>query len=79
MVAGLDTGGTTINATVLDAAGEFLIQEMAETPSCVREGPDKAVEALAGALLVALSGLASRSGPCAPSAWTRRAQSPPRA
>lgn len=50
VVAGLDTGGTTINATVLDAGGRFLVGEMAETPSCVREGPDKAVEALARSL-----------------------------
>jgi glucokinase len=50
LVAGLDAGGTTINATVLDAGGRFLVEEMAESPSCVREGPDKAVEALAQAL-----------------------------
>lgn len=50
VVAGLDSGGTTINATVLDAAGRFLVEEMAESPSCVREGPDKAIEALAEAL-----------------------------
>ena len=49
-VAGLDAGGTTINATLLDAAGRFLVEEMAESPSCVREGPDKAIEALAEAL-----------------------------
>ncbi len=48
-VAGLDTGGTTINATVLDAAGLFLVEEMAESPSLVREGPVKAVDALARA------------------------------
>jgi len=54
VVAGLDTGGTTINATVLDAAGRFLVAEMTETPSCVREGPDKAVEALAAALQAVL-------------------------
>jgi glucokinase len=46
-VVGLDTGGTTINATVLDSAGQFLVTELAESPSCVREGPDKAIEALA--------------------------------
>ncbi len=50
VVAGLDSGGTTINATVLDSAGRFLVSEMAESPSCVREGPDSAVEALAHAL-----------------------------
>jgi glucokinase len=47
VVAGLDSGGTTINATLLDSAGCFLVEEMAESPSCVRDGPDKAIEALA--------------------------------
>ncbi|HXW43474.1 MAG TPA: ROK family protein [Streptosporangiaceae bacterium] len=50
VVVGLDTGGTTINATVLDAAGRFLVSEMAESPSSVREGPDKAIEALGRSL-----------------------------
>src|SRR5215469_8002930 len=50
VVAGLDVGGTTINATVLDATGRFLVGEMVESPSFVREGPDKAIEALARAL-----------------------------
>jgi glucokinase len=59
VVAGLDAGGTTINATVLDAAGRFLVEEMAESPSCVREGPDKAIEALAQALadVLAVTGI----------------------
>lgn len=58
-VVGLDVGGTTINATVLDSAGHFLVEEMAESPSFVREGPDKAIEALARALddVLALSGV----------------------
>lgn len=50
VVAGLDVGGTTINATVLDSAGRFLVEEMVESPSFVREGPGKAIEALARAL-----------------------------
>jgi len=50
VVAGLDVGGTTINATVLDAVGRFLVEEMLESPSLVREGPDKAIEALSHAL-----------------------------
>jgi predicted NBD/HSP70 family sugar kinase len=50
VVAGLDVGGTTINATLLDSTGRFLVAEMAEAPSLVREGPDKAIEALAGSL-----------------------------
>jgi glucokinase len=54
VVAGLDVGGTTINATLLDAAGRFLVTEMAECHSCVRDGPDKAIEALTRALEDAL-------------------------
>lgn len=49
IVVGLDTGGTTNNATVLDASGAFLVAEMCELPSRVREGPEVAVEALAEA------------------------------
>jgi glucokinase len=47
VVAGLDCGGTTINATVLGADGRFLVGELVESASCVRDGPDKAIEALA--------------------------------
>jgi glucokinase len=50
VVAGLDSGGTTINATVLDATGRFLVEEMAESPSLVRDGPHEAIEALARSL-----------------------------
>jgi glucokinase len=50
VVAGLDVGGTTINATLLDSTGQFLVAEMAESPSLVREGPEKAIEALARSL-----------------------------
>jgi glucokinase len=50
VVAGLDTGGTTINATVLDSAGKFLVEEMAESPSLVQEGPDLAIDSMARAL-----------------------------
>jgi predicted NBD/HSP70 family sugar kinase len=46
VAVGLDNGGTTNNATVVDAAGRFLIDRLQETPSRVREGPDVAVEAL---------------------------------
>jgi glucokinase len=49
-VAGLDIGGTTINATVLDSGGRFLVAQLAESPSFVRDGPDKAIEAMARAL-----------------------------
>jgi glucokinase len=50
VVVGLDNGGTSNNATVLDASGRFLVDRLVETPSRVREGPDVAVEALAEAL-----------------------------
>jgi glucokinase len=47
VVVGLDNGGTTNNATVLDATGKFLVDALVETPSRVREGPAVAVGALA--------------------------------
>ena len=50
VVVGLDNGGTTNNATVLDRAGRFLVDRLVECPSCVHEGPGQAIEALAGAL-----------------------------
>jgi glucokinase len=50
VVIGLDNGGTKNNATVLDAAGRFLVDRMVETPSRVLEGPRIAVEALAEAM-----------------------------
>jgi predicted NBD/HSP70 family sugar kinase len=50
VVVGLDNGGTCNNATVLDASGRFLVDHLVETPSCVQDGPDVAVEALAQAL-----------------------------
>src|SRR3954447_7890460 len=50
VVAGLDNGGTSNNATVLDASGRFLVDRLVEVPSCVREGPGPAVEALVMAL-----------------------------
>jgi glucokinase len=50
VVAGLDSGGTTINATVLDSGGRFLVADMAESPSCVLDGPETAIAALARSL-----------------------------
>ncbi len=50
VVVGLDNGGNSNNATVLDASGKFLVDRMAETPSRVQEGPAVAVEALVLAL-----------------------------
>jgi predicted NBD/HSP70 family sugar kinase len=46
VTVGIDNGGTTNNGTVLDSSGKFLVAEMAELPSLVREGPDKAIGAL---------------------------------
>jgi predicted NBD/HSP70 family sugar kinase len=46
VVVGLDNGGTTINATVLDCTGRFLVDRLVETPSRVGEGPAVAIEAL---------------------------------
>jgi predicted NBD/HSP70 family sugar kinase len=54
VVVGLDNGGTTNNATVLDSGGRFLVDEMVECPSCVRDGPDKAIEALERSLELVL-------------------------
>ncbi|GAA1786767.1 glucokinase [Luedemannella flava] len=57
-VVGLDVGGTAINATVLDANGDFLVDRLVEIPSRVLEGPRVAVEALADAManVLALTG-----------------------
>lgn len=59
VVVGLDNGGTSDNGTVLDADGQFLIDRMAEVPSLVREGPDKAIQALVDCVdqVLALSGV----------------------
>lgn len=46
VVVGLDNGGNKNSATVLDASGRFLINELIERPSLVLEGPVKAVDAL---------------------------------
>jgi glucokinase len=49
-VAGLDNGGTSNSATILDDSGRFLVDRLVESPSRVREGPVVAVEALVAAL-----------------------------
>src|SRR5207253_1502122 len=46
VVVGLDNGGTSNNGTILDSSGRFLLDRMAEVPSEVREGPDKAIRSL---------------------------------
>src|ERR1700723_1995068 len=50
VVVGLDNGGTTNNGTILDSEGGFLLDQMAEVPSNVREGPDKAIQSLIDAV-----------------------------
>jgi predicted NBD/HSP70 family sugar kinase len=50
VVVGLDNGGTSNNATVLDSAGRFLVDGMVEAPSRVREGPEIAIAALVESL-----------------------------
>jgi glucokinase len=58
VVVGIDNGGTTNNATVLDTSGRFLVDTLIEAPSRVLEGPHVAVEALAEAFeaILALTG-----------------------
>jgi predicted NBD/HSP70 family sugar kinase len=46
VVVGLDNGGNKNNATVLEAAGRFLVDRLFERPSRVTEGPEVAVQAL---------------------------------
>lgn len=50
VVVGLDNGGTSNNATVLDLSGRFLVDRLVETPSRVTEGPTVAVRAMVHAL-----------------------------
>jgi len=72
VVVGLDNGGNCNSATVLDGLGRFLVDRLVESPSRVREGPDVAIEALAGALdhVLGITGL--RGSRCAQSALGRR-------
>jgi predicted NBD/HSP70 family sugar kinase len=46
VAVGIDNGGTKNNGTVLHSGGRFLVDTMAELPSLVQEGPDKAIQAL---------------------------------
>jgi len=50
VVVGLDNGGTSNNATVLDSRGHFLVDRLVENGSFVHEGPAAALSALASAL-----------------------------
>jgi len=60
VTVGIDNGGTTNNGTVLDREGHFLVETMAELPSLVREGPDKAIPALVDSFdkVLAMTGVA---------------------
>ena len=49
-MVGLDNGGTSNNATVVDSGGRFLVDRLVESPSHVRQGPAVAVEALVQAM-----------------------------
>ncbi len=62
-VVGLDVGGTSTNATVLDTRGVFLIDHLVETPSRVLDGPDAAIDALVKAMdqVLKLAGTAASS------------------
>ncbi|RUL92982.1 ROK family protein [Verrucosispora sp. FIM060022] len=59
VVVGIDNGGTSNNATVLTLDGRFLVDQLVETPSEVRAGPQAAVEAMARSFdgVLALTGL----------------------
>jgi glucokinase len=50
VVVGIDNGGTSNNATVLDGSGRFLVDRLVELPSRVTEGPEVAIDAMARAL-----------------------------
>jgi glucokinase len=50
VVVGLDNGGTSNNATVLDASGHFLVDHLVENASFVLDGPGAALAALDAAL-----------------------------
>jgi glucokinase len=59
VTVGIDNGGTANNGTVLDSDGTFLVTTMAELPSLVREGPDKAITALVDSfdMVLAMTGV----------------------
>ena len=63
VVVGLDNGGTSNNATILDPSRGFLVDRLVETPSRVTEGPEVAIDAMAGALenVLRLTGVASEA------------------
>lgn len=58
VVVGLDNGGTSNNATVLDSRGHFLVDRLVESASFVLDGPEAALDALVSAFdnVLALTG-----------------------
>lgn len=54
VVVGLDSGGTCINATILDGSGAFVVDRLVETPSRVQDGPEAALQALGEAFAAVL-------------------------
>ena len=78
VVVGLDNGGTSNNATVLDTSRQFLVDGLLETPSRVKEGPAAAIPALVDAFTNALAGHRHvAAATCSPSASTRRGRRAP--
>jgi glucokinase len=59
VVVGIDNGATSNNATVLEDSGRFLVDEMVESPSRVKEGTEAALDALEESLarILALTGI----------------------
>jgi glucokinase len=49
VVVGIDNGGNSNNATILDASRGFLVDRLVEMPSRVTEGPEVAIDAMADA------------------------------
>jgi glucokinase len=63
VVVGLDNGGTSNNATVLDSRGHFLVDRLVENASFVLDGPEAALDALVSAFesVLALTGTDRRA------------------
>jgi glucokinase len=62
VVVGLDNGGTKNNATVVDETGHFLVDQLVETPSRVKEGPEIALACLTESLdgVLGLTGISRK-------------------
>ena len=77
VVVGLDIGGTTTNATVLDGFGWFLVRPGCGDAELRAGGTGATLDALADALDGALAGTDLRRPAVARSGWTRRARPAP--